>query len=114
PRDGRIGPAGTRAEGQAMIDPPDMPTKRSTRVFNIWGTLVYSICSSTAFIFMIAMGFGILPPWYITLLCLFYVFLSSGFIALGRMDANMEAWFFNDTLRKLSEEDKKHANREMN
>jgi hypothetical protein len=93
---------------------PPVPTTRVPRVFNIQGTLVYAGCSFTAFCFMIAMGFGIWPPWYVILPCLFYVFLSSGIIAHGRIEANKDARFFIHALKKRSQENKQREMRRMN
>jgi len=93
---------------------PRPPTTRIPRVFNIWGTIVYGGCASVAMGFMIMMGFGIMPPWYIILSCLLYVFLSSGIIALGRVEGNKDAQFFIQALKVRSEESKQREMRKMN
>jgi hypothetical protein len=94
--------------------PPPHPVTRVPRVFNIWGTLVYAGCSFTAFASMIAYGFGWNPPWPIMLSALFYVGVSAGIIAFGRMEANKDARFFVQALRKRSDENGKRAMRKMN
>jgi|SRR6478736_3106443 len=98
----------------AKLAGPRPPTTRAPRAFNIWGTIVYGGCSSIAMAFMVMMGFGIMPPWYVILPSLLYVFLSSGIIALGRIEGNKEARFFIQALKEQSEENKQHAMRKMN
>jgi hypothetical protein len=93
---------------------PMPPTTRVPRVFNIWGTIVFGGCSSFALAFMILIGFGIVLPWYVVLPALLYVFVSAGFIALGRIEANKDARFFVQALRKRSEENKQRQMRKMN
>jgi hypothetical protein len=94
--------------------PPRPATTKIPRVFNIWGTIVYGGCAAFAMAFMIMMGFGIIPPWYIILPCLLYVFVSSGNIAFGRIEANKDARFFTQALRKRGEENKQRQMRKMN
>jgi len=93
---------------------PRPATTRIPRVFNIWGTLVYAGCSAVAFLFMIAMGFDIMPPWYVILPTFLYVFLSSGIIALDRIEANKNNKFFIDSIKRQSETIQKHVMRKMN
>jgi hypothetical protein len=102
-------------DGLPRLPPPlpPQPTTRIPRVFNIWGTLVYAGCSITAFVSMIAYGFGWTPPWIIVLPTFIYVGTSSGIIAMGRIQSNKIA---SDTfvwLRQKSEENKR-AMRKMN
>ena len=86
------------------------PTTRVPRMFNIWGTLVYAACSFTAFCFMVAFPFGVRPPLYVVLPCLSYVFISSGIIALGRIENNRDAQFWIETARRVSELNKRKMN----
>jgi hypothetical protein len=90
---------------------PRPPRTRIPRVFNIWGTIAYSACAAAAFFFMIALAFGIYPPWYVMLPCLFYVFMSAGIIAFGRMESNKDARSFIQALRS---DENQRAMRKMN
>jgi len=64
--------------------------------------------------FMIMMGFGIMPPWYVILPALLYVFISSGIIAQGRIEGNKDAQFFIQALKARSEENRQRQMRKMN
>lgn len=86
------------------------PTTRIPRVFNIWGTIAYGVASITAFASLIAAGFGWHPPWFIIGVALFYVGVSAGIIAAGRIEANKDAKFFVQALRRQSEENKRRMN----
>jgi hypothetical protein len=96
------------------LPPPLHPTTKIPRVYRLPGTVVFAGCSVVAFFFMIALGFGLDPPWYVILPSLFYVFVSSGIIAIGRIEANKDAKFFIETIKRQSEEIQKHAMRKMN
>ena len=72
-------------------------------------TLVFAACSFAAFAFMIALPW-ITPPWYVTLGVLMYVFLSSGLIALGRIEGNREARGFVGMIKAMSEQNKRSLN----
>jgi len=72
-------------------------------------TLLFAACSIAAFAFMIALPW-ITPPWYITLSFMVYVFLSSGIIALGRIEGNKAARGFAGMLKAMSDENKRNLN----
>ena len=90
--------------------PPLPPTTRVPRVFSIGGTIAYGGCAITALASLIAYGFGFPPPWFITMSCLLYVFVSAGIIATGRIEANKDAKVFTRALRRQSEENKRRMN----
>jgi hypothetical protein len=79
------------------------------RTFNVWGTLVYATSSATAFTCLI-LSYWWTPPWYVLLPMYFYVFMSAGIIALGRLESNRDAVVFAHLLRKPSEENKRGMN----
>jgi hypothetical protein len=93
--------------------PPTAVVTRMPRTFGVFGTLVYLGASITALTSMIAYGFGWNPPWFIILSCIFYTGVSSGIIAMGRMQANRDAHFFIQALRPRSAENQR-AMRRMN
>lgn len=77
--------------------------------YNRGYTLLFAACSFASFAFMIALPW-FTPPWYILLPLMCYVFLSSGLIALGRIEGNNEARGFVDMIRKMSDENKRNLN----
>jgi hypothetical protein len=87
------------------MPPRPPPTTRVPHAFSIWGTLIYGSCSAAAGFFMIDLVW-IIPPWYVLLATFFYVFVSTGIIALGRVEANRDAKFFIEALKRQSEENK--------
>jgi hypothetical protein len=87
---------------------PLPPTTRVPRVFSTWGTVCYGISAITAITIVIAGGiFKWTPPWFLIASAFIYVFISSGLICLGRIDANKDARFFIKTLRQRSDENKR-------
>lgn len=90
------------------------PTTQIPRVFSVWGTVIFFGCSATSFASMIAYSVGWTPPWFIILPAFLYVFISSGFIAVGRMESNKDARLFIEAIKQRSEENRKRAMRKMN
>ena len=84
-------------------------------MFNIWGTICYSVSAVSSLIAILLMGiFKWTPPWYFLLPAFLYVFISSGIIALGRIQANKDARFFIRMLKRRSDENKQREMRRMN
>lgn len=72
-------------------------------------TLVFVLCSFSAFAFMIALPW-ITPPWYVMLGVLVYVFLSSGLVAIGRIEGNRASRGFIVMIKKQSDENARNLN----
>ncbi|HWI70134.1 MAG TPA: hypothetical protein VNS88_17510 [Nitrospiraceae bacterium] len=91
------------------MTPPSMT--RIPRLFGIWGTLGYGIAAATSITTVLVMGvFDWTPPWYLLMSAFLYVFISSGIIFLGRIEANKDAKEFIRTLRAKSKENKSYLN----
>ena len=95
--------------------PPHLhPTTRVPRVFSIWGTACYGIAAVASITTILVMDFTRwTPPWWFISAALLYTFISTGIIALGRIESNRDSKFFIQALRKRSEENKR-AMRKMN
>jgi hypothetical protein len=98
-----------------MIDEPTEPTMRAPRVFGIWGTLAYGIASMGSICTVLSIAiFNRLPPWWIISSAFMYVFISAGIIFFGRIEANREAKFFLQALKRQSEINEMRQMRKMN
>jgi hypothetical protein len=94
---------------------PPPPTTKVPRVFSIWGTICYGIAAVYSCTTVMLIGIiRWMPPWYIVSSAFMYVFISAGIICFGRIEANRDARFFIQALRKRSDENKQRRMREMN
>ena len=94
--------------------PESPPTTKVPRVFSIWGTINYGVAAIASIAIVLCMGiFAWTPQWWAIMPAFLYVFISTGIICLGRIEANRDAKFFIHALRKRSE-DNERAMRKMN
>jgi hypothetical protein len=89
-----------------------VPVTRIPRVFSIWGTLYYGVAAIASITVVLIMGFTRwMPPWYIISSAFLYVFISTGIICTGRIQANKDARFFIHALKKRSEDNQRKMRR---
>jgi hypothetical protein len=100
-------------EPTQLTQPSKAIMTRVPHVFSPVGTIVYIGCSVTCLAFMIGYGFGLQVPWYIILPCIFYTAVSSGIIAMGRIESNRDARAFMVRIEQRSELNEQYR-RKMN
>ena len=89
-------------------------TTRVPRVFGIWGTIGYGISSIASITALLTMGFtGWTPPWWFLMPVLLYTFTSTGIICYGRIEANKDAKFYIETIKRQSAANEQRVMRKM-
>jgi membrane protein required for beta-lactamase induction len=93
---------------EPTLPPLPPPTTKVPKVFSIWGTIYYGIIAiaSIAIVFIGGIA-NWTPPWVLTGTAFLYVFVTAGLICMGRIEANRDAKFFIQALRKRSDENKR-------